>query len=311
MVNDTKFDRRSVLKGLGASAIGTTGVMAASGNAAASDPVSVRIFRDDNTSYSLATDVRDAFNDAASSELPVTVEAEYEGYASVDTVWNALDDAIDDPSDASSTRGFRQYVADSSSYSWSEGRCFMWLTDYSEWPGDNGDALGSAYGDNLFDHDCTDFAPHWAAGSVDSARDTTDDVVGTFMHEYGHISMHTDHNHHKIYDYDTPWYSDSVSDTSCMTGSNDEDCLEGQEGSYTNTDFGPTMADCVEALVEYQSPKFEHDANCQISGKCHSGWQLTGQAEDESEVETSGPGSLPVEAEAVVDNFPGEPPAIE
>lgn len=304
-----ELKRRTVLKSLGASAVGTVGIMAGVSPATASGPITVRIKRDYDTSFTLAQDVRDAFNNAASSELAVTVEAEDHGTVSVDTVWdNFYDKKGLDAYDGSSTRGFRHYIEDSDYYSWSEGTCYIWLTDYDKWPGDNGNAVGSAFGDSLFDHECTGSAPHWAAGSADSVRDSANDVIGTFMHEFGHISMHSDHNHHQIYDYDTSWSGD-VTTTSCMTVDGDEGCTHGEEGSYANTDFGPTMADCIEALADYQSPKFEHDATCQVRNYCHDGWQLTSTSERTDD--TFGPNGLPVEEDAIVDNFPGEPPAIE
>lgn len=309
--------RRTVLKSLGTSAVSIAGLAGIPGSTAAAEPVVVHVPRDGNTSYSLQSDVIDAFNDAASSEFSVDVEASYDGIVYVDDVWDVIeehfeDDDNNDVDDAGPTRGFRQYVHESDTRSWTEGECYMWLTDYSEWPNDTGNTLGSAYADKLFDHDCTSNAPTWAAGSVDSNRNSTNDVIGTFMHEFGHIGMHSDHNHHKIYDYQTNFSGDVVN-TSCMTGSSDEDCLYGDDGSYTNTDFGPTMADCVEALVEYQSPAFDHDAGCQVNNWCHPGWDLTLIEDDEEdeELEEMGISNLPVEVDAIVSHFPGEPPAIE
>lgn len=301
MTVEDSVKRRTALKGIGASAVGITGLVTTSGTAAADESITVKIKRDHNTAFGLAQTVRDAFNDAASSELSVTVEAGDYGRVSVDAVWENLHDKKgSDAYDASSTRGFRHYIEDSDYYSWSEGTCYMWLTDYTEWPGDNGDAVGSAFADRLFNHDCSG-GIDWAAGSVDSTRDSADDVIGTFMHEYGHLSMHSDHDHHQIYDYDTSGSGD-VTTTSCMTIGGDDSCPQGQEGPYTNTDFGPTMADCIESLIKYQSPRFKHDAGCQINGYCHPGWRITSQDEETG---------LPVEEEAIVDNFPGEPPAIE
>ena len=259
--------RRGVLKTLSAASIGLAGANLAAGSASAGSigPVTIWIYHDDRhpngdaPMYDVVDQLETAFDKHTDIEHNIGVSGVYpQSYVYDDEIGDRNYEAFYDWSD----------VADSQNPDNKE--LHLWVFDKDHWMDEYNpdevsyDGVASPSGgvdDGLFNPAA--IIAHTNDGVHDIER-----IQRIAVHETGHLLMHSDLEHHHIYNwYDSFWSGYSSSTMKCCDADCDSSDTEAS-GSQDNREFGEYCGEQMELYIEHQT--FGAEDNCHLESSSSS-----------------------------------------